>query len=140
VQAKEKGLELTFSCNCEKDDRTIYCDPDRLRELLVNLVNNAIKFTETGSVEIKCRTLHGENMVALEVIDTGAGIEPDRQKELFDPFAQVDGKQHGGAGLGLTIAKKFVEMMGGRISIQSKGLGHGTKVTVTLPQTPPSNQ
>ena len=136
MQAREKGLELTFTCNCAEDDRMIYCDSDRLRELVVNLVGNAIKFTEKGSIGVSCLQPADGKMRELEIVDTGIGIEPERQKGLFEPFSQIDGARYGGAGLGLTVAKKFVERMGGDISIYSKGLGHGTKVTISLPHAP----
>ncbi|MFQ5433138.1 MAG: ATP-binding protein, partial [Nitrospinota bacterium] len=140
IQAEEKGLELTFTCDREKDNRMVYCDPDRLRELLVNLVNNAIKFTEKGSVRVTCRVPDKDNMRTLEIIDTGIGIEPDKLKEVFKPFVQAEGRQYGGGGLGLTLAKKLVLAMGGDISIESKGPGHGTKVTLTLPLAPVENK
>ena len=136
IQAKEKGLKLVFNCRCTEDNRMVYCDPDRLRELLVNLVNNAIKFTEKGSVSVTCKVSKDKDMMTLKITDTGIGIEPEQLKEVFHPFVQAEGNLHGGSGLGLTLAKKLVQAMGGAISIESKGLGHGTMVTILLPQTP----
>jgi len=140
IGAKEKGLELTFVCDFAEKNRMIYCDPDRMRELLVNLVNNAIKFTEKGSVNVACRVPDEGEMRTLEIIDTGIGIEPEKLKEVFNPFVQAEGNLRGGAGLGLTLAKKYVSAMGGGISIESKGLGLGAKVTLSLPQAPVENK
>ncbi len=105
-------------------------DPIRLRQILINLVGNALKFTETGEVVVNAAALpQGESgcMVRFEVVDTGVGIPRSAQGKLFDPFTQADGstsRRFGGTGLGLTIARRLVELMGGEIGVVSEeGVG-----------------
>ncbi len=108
-------------------------DGRRLTQVLLNLVGNAIKFTDAGRVEVRARR-EGENF-AIEVIDTGPGIAPDDQERIFGEFQQVDGgstRTKGGSGLGLAIAKRFVELHGGRLTIVSE-LGRGSTFRVDLP-------
>ncbi|MCU0611781.1 MAG: ATP-binding protein, partial [Candidatus Eisenbacteria bacterium] len=109
-------------------------DPDRLREVLINLLGNALKYTgQGGNVRVSCRA--DEHLVALSVHDNGPGISPEDQKRLFDPFVRLSTRETGeeGAGLGLTITKQLVEAMGGAISVES-AVGVGATFTVTLPQ------
>jgi CheY-like chemotaxis protein/anti-sigma regulatory factor (Ser/Thr protein kinase) len=114
-------------------------DPGRLRQILVNLIGNAIKFTERGSVSIEVE-LEGarERGVILHftVEDTGVGIPPDRQELIFEPFRQGDGstsRRYGGTGLGLTICARLVRMMGGRIWVESEsGVGSAFHFTALL--------
>jgi two-component system, sensor histidine kinase and response regulator len=100
-------------------------DPVRLRQVLVNLTENAIKFTERGEVVIRVEQVEetaAKVALRFDVVDTGIGIPPDRQKAIFERFVQVDGsttRKYGGSGLGLAICKELVEMMGGAISLQS---------------------
>jgi CheY-like chemotaxis protein len=105
-------------------------DPDRLRQILTNLIGNAIKFTESGDVALRVSQSVGEAaaMLRFEVRDTGIGIPVETQKRIFDVFSQADGsttRKYGGTGLGLAIAKQLVEMMGGRLSVDSR-LGRGS--------------
>ncbi len=143
-RAYAKGLELT--CLVQAGVPTaIQGDPRRLRQILVNLVGNAIKFTdqgevvvtvsmeeepdaETAEVNAACRTLR------FEVSDTGIGIAPEQQAKLFQPFTQADGsmtRKYGGTGLGLAICKQLVEIMGGRIGLTSK-VGEGSVFWLTM--------
>ncbi len=122
-KAQEKGLELLFQI---EPDVTRWCigDPMRLAQILVNLINNAIKFTETGEVVVKISAQEVEGLTSLQfnIRDTGIGIPPDRQRDLFTPFTQVDDsitRRFGGTGLGLSICKQLVEMMGGTIQVSS---------------------
>ena len=100
-------------------------DPTRLRQVLVNLLGNAIKFTEKGEVEVRVETESVDKEGAclhFAVRDTGIGIPPERQQHIFDAFSQADKgttRQYGGTGLGLTIASRLVGMMGGRIWVES---------------------
>lgn len=116
----------------------IQSDPTRLRQVLVNLTGNAIKFTESGSVTIEVGySSERENtgLLRIKIIDTGIGIAPDNLQNLFKPFTQADTsttRQFGGTGLGLTICKHLVELMGGTISIESQ-LKQGTTISFSLP-------
>jgi PAS domain S-box-containing protein len=105
----------------------IYSDPMRLKQILFNLTNNAIKFTEKGYVQINVACFPELNKIIFEVVDTGIGIEPENLKRLFVPFMQEDSsttRKHGGTGLGLYISKQLTEMLEGNINIESiKGLG-----------------
>jgi PAS domain S-box-containing protein len=123
-RAEQKKLELISYVD---NSVPVYVkgDPVRLRQVLVNLAENAIKFTETGEVLIRVEQVEeAEAKVALrfDVVDTGIGIPPERQRAIFERFVQVDGsttRKYGGSGLGLAICKELVEMMGGAISLQS---------------------
>ena len=114
---------------------SVYCDSRRIRQVITNLVTNAARFTETGSVTIRCDTQ--STLLTVTVSDTGPGIEAAKLERIFEPFQQADPsirQLYGGTGLGLAISRRFVEMHGGRISIGST-LGVGTTVTFTLPLT-----
>jgi signal transduction histidine kinase/CheY-like chemotaxis protein len=121
--AHRKGLELALLIEEEVPKRATG-DPHRLRQVLTNLLNNAIKFTEQGEVVISCRKLPGDAGVPLrfEITDTGIGITPEDQKRLFTPFTQADAstaRRFGGTGLGLAITKQLVLAMGGEIGCDS---------------------
>jgi PAS domain S-box-containing protein len=125
VKAHEAGLELT--CHIHPDVSTaLVGDPVRLRQVIVNLTHNAIKFTKKGEVAINVEHEKEENASAVmhfTVSDTGIGIPPDKLEKIFEGFIQVDGsttRRYGGTGLGLTISKQLVEMMGGRIWVESE--------------------
>jgi CheY-like chemotaxis protein/HPt (histidine-containing phosphotransfer) domain-containing protein len=113
-------------------------DPLRLRQILNNLVGNAIKFTSEGSIEIRAELLartEGKDHVCISVHDTGVGISPENQALLFQPFSQGDvdtTRQFGGTGLGLAICRRLAEMMGGAVEMRSQ-LGAGTTVLLTVP-------
>src|SRR5688500_14354830 len=129
-RAHVKGLELAASIPADLVTH-VRGDPLRLGQVLTNLVGNAIKFTEHGSVVIRAASVEQTaNNVTMrfEVADTGAGISPDAQTRIFEEFAQADGsttRKHGGSGLGLAISKQLVEMMGGSIHVESS-LGAGS--------------
>jgi PAS domain S-box-containing protein len=129
----DKGLELTSVIAPEMPEM-INSDPQRLQQILVNLVNNAIKFTEKGGINVRIYRVTEEHW-AFDVADTGPGIAIEDQKYIFDPFRQVEGtvtRSHGGIGLGLSIVNRIIDLMKGRIFVQS-ALGQGTTFTVILP-------
>lgn len=122
--AKEKGLILQFSISPDMP-KMIRCDPLRLQQILHNILNNAIKFTSRGEISVTATLKNKSNeglYMLFQVDDTGVGIQPDKFGTIFEPFCQEDvstTRQFGGSGLGLCIAKQFVEMMGGKISVKS---------------------
>ena len=110
-------------------------DPGRLRQVLMNLTGNAVKFTRDGSVVVTADVLHRDEQsveVSFCIKDTGIGISPDAAAKLFEPFRQADGfttRRYGGTGLGLSISKGLVELMGGSISLDSAP-GEGSAFTL----------
>ncbi|TMO73180.1 two-component system sensor histidine kinase/response regulator [Pseudoalteromonas sp. S3785] len=133
LEAKKKDLRLKLNIK-DSVASTYYGDPDRLRQILTNLIGNAIKFTEQGSVELTVSTTQTEQLF-FEVQDTGIGIAKDRVKAIFQPFVQADGtttRRFGGTGLGTTISKQLVELMGGTINLVSEE-NKGTCFYFSLP-------
>jgi PAS domain S-box-containing protein len=138
-KASEKGIELTCFVDAEVPTR-LRGDPGRLRQMLINLAGNALKFTERGDVTVRARlTSETSNTAAIrfEVKDTGIGIPEDQKAVIFDRFTQVDGsttRKYGGTGLGLAIVKRFVNMMGGEIGVDSEvGKGSTFHFTIEFP-------
>lgn len=130
-EAFKKQVELT--CFVDPDiSATLRGDPDRLRQVLLNLVGNAIKFTSEGFVTVRVRLLYrtdGQEVLWFEVQDSGIGIDEPTQAKLFEPFTQADAsttRRFGGTGLGLAISRKLVEMMGGEIGVESAS-GKGSR-------------
>jgi signal transduction histidine kinase/CheY-like chemotaxis protein len=139
-KANEKGIELAAIVP-PSFPGAVQGDPSRLRQVLTNLVGNAIKFTERGEVTIAVRVLEerdAELDCELAVRDTGIGIAPDRMDAIFESFTQVDGsstRRHGGTGLGLTISRQLVALMGGTIGVESApGQGSTFRVRLALPK------
>jgi len=136
--AHEKGLRLTSEIDDHVPD-VLNGDGARLQQILVNLVNNAVKFTDRGAVQVRLFCPY-ENKWGMEVSDTGSGIPEDELPYIFDTFRQVEGgatRVHGGFGLGLSIVKQLVNLMNGDIHVKSK-VGVGTTFTVTLPLVVPA--
>ncbi len=134
IQADQQDLLLSFTPSRGK--MTVRADPGKFQQVLVNLTANAIKFTPQGEVRVKARSFPSKGHVRFEVQDTGIGIAPESQRDLFKKFVQGDGsttRKYGGTGLGLAICKNLVEFMGGQIWLTSPGLGQGTSVFFTLP-------
>ncbi len=136
LQAQNKGLNLT--CSIKPDTSTkLLGDPTRLRQILLNLVGNAIKFTSRGKVELEIVPRHetdDEVQLQFSVHDTGIGISEEAQKGLFQSFTQADAsttRKYGGTGLGLAISRKLVELMGGALNVASR-LGEGSTFSFTL--------
>jgi CheY-like chemotaxis protein/HPt (histidine-containing phosphotransfer) domain-containing protein len=141
-KASAKGLELV--CQIDPDlSMRVRGDDDRLRQILMNIINNAIKFTARGEVIVRASTVAPPNSIALHsdamtvkfsVTDTGTGIPPERMHRLFKSFSQVDSsvtRQYGGTGLGLAISKQLVELMGGEIGVESEP-GKGSTFWFTI--------
>ncbi|MDP2432941.1 MAG: bacteriohemerythrin [Pseudomonadota bacterium] len=124
-KAAEKGVVLRFDLPAGLSGLGLVGDPPRLRQILINLVGNAIKFTDTGAVTVRVReesAAPGEARLRFEVADTGIGIDADVQKRLFTAFEQADGsltRKYGGTGLGLAISKRLAQLMGGEIGVES---------------------
>ncbi|MCC5815280.1 MAG: SpoIIE family protein phosphatase, partial [Leptospira sp.] len=117
--ADAKGI--TLKTNLDENQAIVYADSNRLQQVLMNLVGNAIKFTEKGSIEIRTEAIKGSLIVS--VIDTGIGIPHDKLESIFDAFTQVDSRdtrEYLGTGLGLTVTKKLVELHGSNLNVESK--------------------
>jgi len=130
--ADKKGLELACSISSEIENLT--GDRRRIEQILLNLISNAIKFTEKGSVKIECETEDGKATV--KVIDTGIGIRNEDMETIFQAFRQIDSgitRKYEGTGLGLSICKRLVELMGGKIWVTSTW-GSGSTFSLSLPQ------
>ena len=142
VRATKKGIDLRTEFPTPLPE-AVLGDEHRLRQILVNLVGNAIKFTDSGGVRLVCRYedpwRDGRAGVCFEVIDTGEGMSAEMVERIGEPFAQGDAsttRRHGGTGLGLAITKRLVDRMGGVIDVES-ALGKGTRIAVTLPAEKP---
>jgi two-component system, sensor histidine kinase and response regulator len=136
--AEDKGIIINFINNPEIGK--IECDKKRVYQILINLINNAVKFTEKGSVTITC--YRENNSVAAEVSDTGIGIKESDFENIFNPFFQLENsltRKFDGSGLGLSITRKLLDMLGGSINVKSE-YGKGSTFTVTLPLTTESKQ
>jgi|GEM_PF-230949 len=130
LKAQSRGLELLFEVTPGVPDSLIG-DPLRIRQILVNLVDNAIKFTQEGEIRVKIafEETEGRSRLGFVVSDTGIGMTSEECQKLFVSFSQADGsitRKYGGTGLGLTISKQLTELMGGQISVSSS-LGHGSR-------------
>ncbi len=137
VRAHEKNLELSLDLDF-KTPLGLEGDPIRLQQVLSNLLSNAIKFTSNGEVRLHVepvRNVEGTSMIRFAVSDTGIGIKPEALSKIFDSFVQADTstrRQFGGSGLGLTIARDLVRLMGGELSVESE-IGRGSRFTFDLP-------
>jgi PAS domain S-box-containing protein len=133
-QAAEKGLDLRFDEQAGLP-RAVMLDGDRLRQMLINLIGNAVKFTEAGAVSLSVGPGRRPGTVAIAVADTGPGLDEEAQERLFQRFEQIDGgmtRRHGGTGLGLAISRGIVEAMGGTIGVTSAP-GQGATFHMELP-------
>ncbi len=133
VLAQGKGLSFVSTIANDLPD-TLIGDAPRIQQILVNLVSNAIKFTEQGKVHLSLLALDSTHW-ALQVSDTGVGIPPEAQSYIFEPFQQVDGsvtRKFGGSGLGLSIVKQLTSLMDGQIKLESQ-VGQGSTFTIILP-------
>ena len=124
---------------CDAGIGALTVDPMRLRQILLNLLSNACKFTKQGEVTLRAsKVLNGGNWIELAVSDTGIGMTAEQQGRLFEEFSQAEAstaQKFGGTGLGLAISRKLARMMGGDVTVTSE-LGKGSVFTVRLPGTP----
>ncbi len=137
-QAHAKGLELIVDVSPDLPDRVIG-DPGRVRQIVLNLLGNAVKFTSAGEIELYAH-LGPDGGVRIAVRDTGIGIAPGTRASLFDSFRQADAsttRRYGGTGLGLTISRRLAELMGGTITVDST-VGAGSTFTIVLPLVVPA--
>ena len=135
VQAAQKGIQLTFEAP-DTHVAGLRGDFRKIKQVLINLVGNSIKFTPSGTVTVRATEHAGMGHWMIEVIDTGIGIPADRQSRIFEKFMQADGsttRKFGGTGLGLAISRSLIELMGGIIGVQSEGEGKGTRMYFSLP-------
>ncbi len=133
-QVEDKGLRLTLSVSPDLPP-LVRGDPSRVRQLLLNLLSNAAKFTPAGGIEVRVHPDGDANMIRLSVIDTGIGIQADKLKAIFEPFTQAEStttRRFGGTGLGLTICMRLAAAMKGRIEVNSE-VGKGSAFHVMLP-------
>lgn len=144
-QAESRNLSFQMQMLPTSDEIIVHGNYQRLLQVMLNLVNNAIKFTQEGSIKVsadlvlkkaKFQNQEFPGMVRVKVVDTGIGVSLDQQDKLFQLFSQVDGsrtRQYGGTGLGLVISQKLIEAMGGEVHFYSLGEGLGATVTFTVP-------
>jgi PAS domain S-box-containing protein len=136
--AHKKHIQLTY--RHDPLVRLLVADPRRLKQMLVNLLNNAVKFTpENGAVTLEVTGEATRREVCFTVCDNGIGIPLEKQALLFQPFVQVDGslaRQYEGAGLGLALTRRLAELHGGHVSVESAGTGQGSRFSITLPWQP----
>lgn len=139
---KPQTIDRNLDFVIESEVDVVWADENKLQQILINLISNAFKFTTEGEIKLEVRRgkisqkTSQKPMFEFSVSDTGIGIKPSKQNILFEAFVQADGsirRRYGGTGLGLTICKKFVGLMGGEIWLQSAGVNQGTTVTFTLP-------
>ena len=134
VNIQYKGLQLI----CDIGDKPIPIKSDsiKLKQVLINIIGNATKFTDEGSIQITMSINRHQQYVLVSIKDTGIGIDPGEQGKLFRPFVMVDGtttRKFEGTGLGLAISRNLIELMGGKITLESLGLNQGTTVIIKLP-------
>ncbi len=134
--AEGNGLDLAFTCNGSLPDQ-VFTDPTRLRQILINLVGNAVKFTQQGEVQVEATCVKGDGppLLQFDVVDTGQGMTAEESARLFSPFMQADDstvRRHGGTGLGLTISKRFAEMLGGDVTLVESTPRKGSRFRVTI--------
>jgi signal transduction histidine kinase len=145
LQAEHRNLSFQMQTPDTSDEIVVYGDYLRLKQVMINLVGNAIKFTHEGGITLSADVVRKKlrfddcefpGIVKVRVADTGIGVSLDQQDKLFQSFSQVDGsrtRQYGGTGLGLAISQKLVEAMGGEVHFYSLGEGLGSTVTFTIP-------
>ncbi|WP_414551633.1 ATP-binding protein [Anabaena sp. CCY 0017] len=133
INVQKKGLQLKTSLGTGLI--AVEADAAKLKQVLINIIGNATKFTDQGSITI-ITEIHQESQVIVRITDTGLGIEPAQQHKLFRPFVMLDGgstRKVEGTGLGLAISRNLIELMGGSITLESAGINQGTTVKITLP-------
>jgi hypothetical protein len=137
VKAQAKGVGLEFRVT-SKIPEFVFTDPTRLHQILVNMISNAIKFTEKGKVTLEVEWSDGN--LRFHIRDTGVGIAAEQAEKLFHPFVQVDSsttRRFGGTGLGLALSRKLARALGGNVSLESSEAGQGSVFLVEMPVTVP---
>jgi len=132
-RAREKGLDFSIICEYPLPEQ-IQTDPTRLRQIIINLCGNALKFTEKGSISLVVRCDRDQELLVARIVDTGIGMKPEQLGRLFDPFAQGSAaisRQYGGTGLGLSISRRLAEMLGGSIRVDST-YGEGSEFELSI--------
>jgi PAS domain S-box-containing protein len=137
-RAQEKGIELIS--DCEELPSHIVTDPTRLRQILINIIGNAIKFTDKGSVTLRARALRDpqeskKGNIEFVVVDTGIGISTEQREQLFQPFVQADSsttRRFGGTGLGLFLARRLARLLGGDVILDRSAYGQGSSFVITV--------
>ena len=141
LKAKEKGLELVYTSDASTP-RKVISDPTRMRQILLNLVGNAIKFTHTGGVYITShghKTTQGSGCITYEIRDTGIGIPENQRENVFEMFVQADGsmtRRFGGTGLGLALSRRLARALGGDVKVKESVVGGGSTFSVTIEDHP----
>ncbi len=133
ILAAKRGIE--FQMNLNATSAEVFADKTIFNQMITNLIGNAIKFTDKGKVEVSTELAEGGSFILVHVLDTGIGISPEFQQKLFEPFEQESkgySRSYEGSGLGLSITKKYTELLGGSIGVKSK-LGEGSIFTLKLP-------
>jgi PAS domain S-box-containing protein len=141
VQSSSKNLDLQFNLVSDIPE-FIKSDPTRIRQILVNVIGNAIKFTKRGSVVLEVGWNQVSKKLLFKVKDTGIGIDPEHEKKLFHPFIQVDNsttRKFGGTGLGLFLSRKLSQALGGNIILETSKLGQGTTFSIEVKVEPVLN-
>ena len=131
-KAREKGIDFSSRAGTPLP-KIINSDPTRLRQILMNVVGNAIKFTDAGRVELRCS--YEDQVLTFEVEDTGRGVSPEQARSLFQPFTQADTsitRKYGGTGLGLALARSLAEAFGGRFTLERSELGKGSMFSIRI--------
>lgn len=138
ILAQNKGLSFSATSD-PKLPKELFGDDRRLKQILINLIGNAIKFTKQGEVQVSLQVLDSEHWL-IQLLDTGIGIPKEAQASIFEPFKQADNvitRENRGIGLGLSITKQLVEFMGGRIVLESQ-VGAGSTFSILLPLVRPA--
>ena len=133
LRAREKGLDFSIICEYPWPEQ-VRTDPTRLRQIIINLCGNALKFTDKGSISLVVRCDRDQELLVARVVDTGIGMKPEQLGRLFDPFAQGSAaisRQYGGTGLGLSISRRLAEMLGGSIRVNST-YGEGSEFELSI--------
>jgi CheY-like chemotaxis protein len=141
LKASEKGLSLNFKLARPMPD-TVITDPTRLRQILINLTANAIKFTDKGAVTVDIDWSAERKKVSFWIKDTGMGIDTDNAAKLFQPFSQADNsvsRHYGGSGLGLALSRELARAMGGDVALESSEAGVGSCFLVEIPVAVPDS-
>jgi two-component system, sensor histidine kinase len=137
VQAESKGIELSFQVLDKIPDR-VWTDSTRLRQILINVIGNAVKFTQHGHVDVRASygmTSEGASQLQMTVMDTGIGLDPETANKLFTPFLQADSsttRVYGGTGLGLALSKQLAKAMGGDVWLEKTELGSGSLFAIEV--------